>query len=44
MKNFLIEKLGGYTKDEMMKGIEYTLESVNELLDGKGVEWKRELH
>ena len=37
MKNFLIEKLGGYTKDEMLKSIEYTVESVNELLDGKEV-------
>ena len=47
MKNFLIEKLGGYTKDEMLKGIDYTIESVNELLDGKGVEWNiesRDLH
>jgi len=47
MKNFLIEKLGGYTKDEMLKGINYTIESVNELLDGKGVEWNiesRDLH
>jgi hypothetical protein len=47
MKNFLIEKLGGYTKDEMVKGIEYTIESVNELLEGKDVQYEiksRDLH
>lgn len=47
MKNFLIEKLGGYTKDEMIKGIDYTLKSVNELLEQKDVQYEvqsRDLH
>jgi hypothetical protein len=40
MKNFLIGALGGYTKKEIVVAMDMTVKTVNELLEGKDINFE----